>query len=169
MHHYWNSIAICSELVIIELARVTDSLIDCTSVAHCPLLDMPQMRPVDVPNALDGFEEVVVTHTRTATGTRTKQKIVPIVLPTPGRSGEMSKSKTDSPAIPQRCRARAEMEISTGDLTEFIEDTPVLGGQDYEVPDVIADPSRPTASVCPIPKLHERVDLICSRLQWSNG
>ena len=112
---------------------------------------MPRMRPVDVLNALDGFEEVVVTHTQTATGTRTKKKIVPIVLPTPGRSGE-SKSKKDSPAIPWRSPARAKIETPTGDLTEFIEDTPFLGGQDYEVLDLIADPSSPKASVCPISK-----------------
>ena len=126
-----------------------------TSIAHHPFLRMPRtgMRPVDVPNALNDFEEVVVTHTETARGIVTKQKVVPVVLPTPEDSGQKSKSKKRSPAPSQHSASRSARTIPTEDTTEFVGDMPFLGEPEYEVPDPIVEPCPPKASVCAICRL----------------
>ena len=155
--------------MISEMTRVTYS----SSAIHIisPIFRMPRsgMLPMDVPNALKDVEEVVVTHTKTSRGTVTRQKVVPIVLPTPEGSGQPSKSKKKSLSAPKRTTTRSDKGIPTDHLTEFVEDTPFRDEQDYEVPDLIVEPSRPKASVGTISNPDSRAHQCSHRLRSING
>ena len=142
-----------------------------TSIARHPFLRMPQtgMQPVDIPNALNYFEEVVVMHTETARGIVTRQKVVPVVLPTPEDSGQKSKSKKCSLAPSQHSASQSTRTIPTEDTTEFVKDMPFLGEQEYKVPDPIIEPCVPKASVCAICSLLNRAHQFLHRILWSNG
>ena len=155
--------------MISEPTRVTYSLSRIHIIS--PIFRMPRsgMLPVDVPNALKNVEEVVVTHTKTSRGTVTRQKVVPIVLPTPEGSGQPSKSKKKSSSAPKRTTPRSDKGIPTEDLTEFVEDTPFMDEQDYEVPDPIVEPGRPKASVCTISNPGSRAHQRSHRPRSING
>ena len=69
-----------------------------TSLTLILLQTMPRSRDVVVPKAVRGIEEVVITHTKTKRGTvRTKEKVVPVVLPKPDGSGQSSKLRKQVP------------------------------------------------------------------------
>ena len=124
---------------------------------------MPRMNPVAVPNAVRGIEEIVVTHTKTKSGTITSsEKTVPIVLTKGKKSGQSSKPKKRLPANPQLPTPEPEGNIPEpeGNIpteapteyapTEYVGDTPFLGEQDYGLPDLIVESSRPQATVCAV-------------------
>jgi len=115
---------------------------------------MPRTRDVIVPNAVKGIEDVIVTHTKTKRGTRTREKVIPVVLPKPEGSGQSSKSKKGSPANSQPNTPGSERAIPTEVPAEYVEDAQFPGEQDYGFPDPIAEPRRPQASVCALPNPH---------------
>jgi hypothetical protein len=128
---------------------------------------MPRCRDVIVPNAVKGIEEVVVTHTKTKRGTiRTKEKIVPVVLPMQERPGQTSKSKKNSP--PQLNSSDTHVPEKVIPTAHPAEDNPYLDDQEYLLPDPTTEESQQRATVRP--DQHIIIDmLIFCRLRWSNG
>jgi hypothetical protein len=106
---------------------------------------MPRSRDIIVPNAVKGIEEVVITHTKTKRGTiRTKEKIVPVVLPK--RSGQSSKSRQGPPLEPPSEKAQGpDRAIHTIDGAEG---NPYLDDQDFVFPDLAPVDSQPPPPVC---------------------
>ncbi|KAF8258234.1 hypothetical protein EI94DRAFT_1815792 [Lactarius quietus] len=103
---------------------------------------MPRAQDVIVPNTVLGIEEVVVTHTRTARGsTRTKEKIVPVVLPS--AAAAMSKSKKASRAKLHLIAQVSAKAIQTQRLAEYTDEHEYLDEQEYGGLDLALQNSQP--------------------------
>ncbi|KAF8264207.1 hypothetical protein EI94DRAFT_1703402 [Lactarius quietus] len=104
---------------------------------------MPRARDVIIPNAVPGIEEVVVTHTRTAMGgTRTKEKIVPVILPSPPAAASSKSKKASRNKLHQITQA-SERAIPTQRPTECTDEHEYLDEQEYGGPDQALQDSPP--------------------------
>jgi hypothetical protein len=109
---------------------------------------MPRTRDEIVQNAVRGIHEVVVTHTKTKQGTiRTKEKLVPVVLPPkPERSGQSSKSKKKSPPHIQSEDVQGQQR--TIPTTGGAEENPYLDDHELFLPEPTVEESQPRSTVC---------------------
>jgi hypothetical protein len=110
---------------------------------------MPRTRDVIVPNAVQGIEEVVITHTKTRRGTiRTTEKVVLILQAPTKQSKRPSRSK-------QRTKLQSQLDEAEGSGGVIPTTTEADGVQthlfmdehEYEPPDGAAEDSRPQATV----------------------
>ena len=112
----------------------------CTSFSDCSLHLMPHAWDVIVPNAVPGIEEVVVTHTRTKRGgTRTKEKVVSIVLSSLAGS---SKSKKDSKTRLPPTAQDSVSDATAQDPTEYPEEHQFIDEQDHGISDPKEQPHQ---------------------------
>ena len=112
----------------------------CTSFSDRSLHIMPRAWDVIVPNAVPGIEEVVVTHTRTKRGgTRTKEKVIPVVLSSLAGSSKSKKgSKTRLPPTAQDSAS----DVTAQDPTEYPEEHQFIDEQDHGILDPKAQPHQ---------------------------
>lgn len=131
---------------------------------------MPRNRDEIVQDAVRGIHEVVITHTKSKQGTiRTKEKLVPVVLPKPKpeRSGQSSKSKKKSPPHIHSEDVQGQQEAipSTGGA----EENPYLDDQELFLPEPGVEESQPRSTVCLDSMNIDTYMLIWHRPRWSNG
>lgn len=124
--------------------------------------------PESVPAVEEGIDELVIHHRQTRRGTRTTEKVVPVVIPEKVKPGESSKSKKGKTrqADPDVTRGS---EVPTGAMRDLDEQAGFCPNQDEDYP---LDPdiafNRPEADVCAQFTLSKTV-LMRYRPSWISG
>jgi hypothetical protein len=105
---------------------------------------MPQCRDVIVPDALKGIKEVVVTHTKSKWGTiRTKERVVPTVLPKQEHSRRSLKSKNGAPPQPGDASEGSQKAERAVPTSGGADNNPYLGDHNFLFPDPAPEDSLP--------------------------
>jgi hypothetical protein len=131
-----------------------------------PAFYMPRTRDIMVPNAVQGIEEVVIRHTKTKRGTvRTTEKVVPVLKPPNKKSGQPSRSKKRPQPQSQPDGAEGSGRAIPAIETDDTQTHPFVDEQEYDIPDVAAEDTRPQATVCIGLYLHGMVKLSRCRPQ----
>jgi hypothetical protein len=124
---------------------------------------MPRRRAAEsVPEVEDGIEEVIIRHSKTKRGTRTTEKVVPVLIPGKEKPGQSSHSKKGKkPQMDPDNAEGSQVALPTivdTQIHQFI-DEPA-----EDLPDLEMEKDQPQATVCTRYYLHEVKSLIGCRL-----
>jgi hypothetical protein len=98
-----------------------------------------------VPETEDGIEDVIIQHTRTKRGVRTKQKSVPVVIPSKEKPGQSSRSKG------KQQRLDLDNVGGSGDVLATMDDPQThqfIDEQVDDLPELDSEQGPPHANVC---------------------